>query len=48
MRQEVSGVGVAPFSHQHNSTAVLIGDDLYAGTVADFTGKKIQSTPGYF
>ncbi len=39
MRQEMSGVGVAPFSHQHNSTAVLIGDELYAGTVADFTGK---------
>jgi hypothetical protein len=38
MRQESSGVGVAPFSHQHNSTAVLIGEELYAGTVADFTG----------
>lgn len=38
LREEISGVGVAPFSHTHNSTAVLVGDELYAGTVADFTG----------
>ena len=29
---------MAPFSPWHNSTAVLVNDDLYAGTVADFTG----------
>ena len=26
------------FSPWHNSTAVLVNEDLYAGTVADFTG----------
>ena len=34
----ISGLGMAPFSPWHNSTAVLVNDDLYAGTVADFTG----------
>lgn len=31
-------MGLAPFDPAHNSTAVLVGDDLYAGTVADFAG----------
>lgn len=35
---EKSGQGLAPFDPNHNSTAVLVGEDLYAGTVADFTG----------
>lgn len=38
MREENTGLGVAPFSPWHNSTAVLVNEDLYAGTVADFTG----------
>ncbi len=33
-----NGLGLAPFDPRHNSTAVLVGDDLYAGTVADFVG----------
>jgi len=32
------GVGAAPFDPAHNSTAVLVGGQLYAGTVADFAG----------
>ena len=38
MRGEMSGLGLAPFDPGHNSTAVLVGEELYAGTVADFTG----------
>ena len=38
LREDSSGLGVAPFSPWHNSTAVLVNEDLYAGTVADFTG----------
>jgi len=38
MRDSKSGLGLAPFSPWHNSTAVLVNEDLYAGTVADFTG----------
>ncbi len=37
-RGERRGVGLAPFDPDHNSTAVLVGEDLYAGTVADFAG----------
>ncbi len=37
-RGERRGIGLAPFSPSHNSTAVLVGDDLYSGTVADFAG----------
>ena len=36
--QFFSGLGLAPFSPWHNSTSVLVQEDLYAGTVADFTG----------
>ena len=35
---DFGGLGYAPFSPWHNSTAVLVGDSLFAGTVADFTG----------
>lgn len=38
MREPFSGLGLAPFSPWHNSTAVLVDEDLYSGTVADFTG----------
>ena len=38
LREDSPGLGVAPFSPWHNSTAVLVNEDLYAGTVADFTG----------
>lgn len=38
MRGERSGLGLAPFDPLHNSTAILVGEDLYSGTVADFTG----------
>lgn len=37
-KSERKGLGLAPFDPGHNSTAVLVGEDLYAGTVADFTG----------
>lgn len=36
--QDRKGIGVAPFDPNHNSTAVLVGDDVFAGTVADFAG----------
>ena len=38
LREDSAGLGVAPFSPWHNSTAVLVNEDLYAGTVADFAG----------
>lgn len=38
LRDEQSGLGLAPFSPSHNSTAVLVGQHLFSGTVADFTG----------
>ena len=38
MRSERSGLGLAPFDPDHNSTALLVGEDLYAGTVADLSG----------
>ena len=38
-RSEVSGLGLAPLDPGQNSTAVLTENgDIYAGTVADFTG----------
>ena len=37
-RDEKSGLGLAPFSHRQNSTAVLVEESLFAGTVADFQG----------
>lgn len=47
MRDESTGLGVAPFSPFHNSTAVLVNEDLYAGTVADFTG-RLDKYSSYF
>ena len=38
MQDEKSGLGLAPFDPAHNSTAVLVGEDLFAGTVADIPG----------
>ena len=38
MRSERSGLGLAPFDPDHNSTALLVDEDLYAGTVADLSG----------
>ena len=38
MRSERSGLGLAPFDPDHNSTALLVGEDLFAGTVADLSG----------
>lgn len=37
-KEDRKGVGLAPFDPEHNSTAVLVGEDLYSGTVADFAG----------
>lgn len=36
-KSQINGVGLAPFDPEHNSTAVLVGEELYSGTVADFT-----------
>ena len=38
MRTERSGLGLAPFDPAQNSTATLVGEELYAGTVADIMG----------
>jgi len=38
MAKKSKGVGMCPFSPDHNSTAVLVGDQLYAGTAADYQG----------
>ena len=38
LREEERGLGVAPFSPWHNSTAVLVGEEIYGGTVADPSG----------
>ncbi|VDK33229.1 unnamed protein product [Gongylonema pulchrum] len=35
---EFSGVGIAPYDPNHNSTFLRDGDLLYAGTVSDFSG----------
>ena len=40
MTNEVKGVGKCPYSPLHNSTAVLVGDRLYAGTTADYQVKE--------
>ena len=44
MTNEVKGVGKCPYSPRHNSTAVLDGDRLYAGTSADY---QVCSTVQY-
>jgi len=38
MTNEVKGVGKCPYNPLDNSTAVLVGDRLYAGTTADYQG----------
>jgi len=38
MTKKTKGVGLCPYSPEHNSTAVLVGDQLYAGTAADYQG----------
>lgn len=38
MTKEFKGIGMCPYSPTHNSTAVLDGDQLYAGTAADYQG----------
>jgi semaphorin 6 len=38
MTKKSKGVGLCPYSPDHNSTAVLVGDKLYAGTAADYQG----------
>ncbi|VDK76169.1 unnamed protein product [Litomosoides sigmodontis] len=35
---ELSGLGIAPYDPNHNSTFLRDGDLLYAGTVSDFSG----------
>ncbi|XP_050433257.1 semaphorin-1A-like isoform X2 [Adelges cooleyi] len=36
--QEVDGRGRCPYDPLHNSTSIYTGDQLYSGTVADFSG----------
>ena len=36
MTKKSKGVGMCPYSPDHNSTAVLVDDQLYAGTAADY------------
>ena len=36
MTKKSKGVGMCPYSPTHNSTAVLVNDQLYAGTAADY------------
>ena len=36
MTKKSKGVGMCSYSPDHNSTGVLVGDQLYAGTVADY------------
>jgi len=38
MTKKSKGVGMCPYSPDHNSTAVLVDDQLYAGTAADYQG----------
>jgi len=38
MTKKSKGVGMCPYSPDHNSTAVLVEDQLYAGTAADYQG----------
>ncbi|XP_055340182.1 semaphorin-1A-like isoform X2 [Paramacrobiotus metropolitanus] len=37
--REFSGVGSSPFDPRHNSTALQVDDQLFAGTVSDFSGQ---------
>ncbi|TRY67923.1 hypothetical protein TCAL_15816 [Tigriopus californicus] len=36
--EEFSGRGLCPYDPRHNSTAIYTEDELYSGTVADFSG----------
>ena len=36
MTKKSKGVGMCPYSPDHNSTSVLVEDQLYAGTAADY------------
>ena len=36
MTRKSKGVGLCPYGPGHNSTALLVGDQLYAGTAADY------------
>ena len=38
MTKKSKGGGICPYSPDHNSTAVLVDDQLYAGTATDFQG----------
>lgn len=38
MTNEENGIGKCPYGPDHNSTALLDGDKLYAGTAADYQG----------
>jgi len=38
MTKKSKGVGLCPYSPDHNSTSVLVQDKLYAGTAADYQG----------
>ena len=41
MTKKSKGVGMCPYSPEHNSTSVLVKDQLYAGTSADY---QVRST----
>ncbi|XP_051164916.1 semaphorin-1A-like isoform X2 [Leptopilina boulardi] len=36
--KDMDGLGLCPYNPQHNSTAVFVGGQLYAATVADYFG----------
>lgn len=36
--EEMDGRGRCPYDPMHNSTSIYAGDQLYSGTVADFSG----------
>lgn len=43
MTKKSKGVGKCPYSPEHNSTSVLVEDQLYAGTAADYqASNKLQ------
>jgi len=37
-KEEMDGRGRCPYDPSHNSTSIYAGDQLYSGTVADFSG----------
>ena len=44
MTKKSKGVGMCPYSPEHNSTSVLVQDQLYAGTAADYQVSSASST----